>query len=96
MVGLASDFSIERTEIADYYPTDQRAFVSDVIVKSMLERGHWEHGLRSCARRLDGVWIYRSDRGVDVTRYPSTRTGGNACRRITVHLTRDRKSLSTD
>ena len=42
MVGLAADFPIENTEIADYYPPDQRAFASDVIVKSMLEHGHWE------------------------------------------------------
>lgn len=42
MVGLAADFPIEDTTIADYYPPDRRAFAADVIVKSMIERGHWE------------------------------------------------------
>jgi PAS domain S-box-containing protein len=42
MVGLAPDFPVRSTRIADYYPADQRAFARDVIVKSMVERGHWE------------------------------------------------------
>lgn len=42
MVGLTPDFPIERTAIPDYYAPDQRAFASDVIVKGMVERGHWE------------------------------------------------------
>ena len=42
MVGLASDFPIERTAIVEYYPPDRRAFATDVILKSMIERGHWE------------------------------------------------------
>jgi PAS domain S-box-containing protein len=42
MVGLAPDFPVDRTQIPEYYPPDQRAFASDVIVKSMIERGQWE------------------------------------------------------
>ena len=41
MVGLASDFPVETVRILDCYPPDERAFVSDVILKSMLEHGHW-------------------------------------------------------
>jgi PAS domain S-box-containing protein len=40
MVGL--DRSIEDTEISDYYPEDQREFAKDVILKSMVEHGHWQ------------------------------------------------------
>src|SRR5262249_16060889 len=43
MVGLPPDFAIENTEIPDYYSNDQRAFASDVIVRSMIEQGRW-HG----------------------------------------------------
>ncbi|HVJ20791.1 MAG TPA: PAS domain S-box protein, partial [Polyangiaceae bacterium] len=42
MVGLPADRPVEDTEIADYYPPEQRAFATDVIVKSMLEKGHWQ------------------------------------------------------
>lgn len=41
MVGLAPDFPIETTKIQEYYPSEQRGFATDVIVKSMLERGYW-------------------------------------------------------
>jgi PAS domain S-box-containing protein len=41
MVGLASDFPVETVAIQDCYPPDERAFVTDVILKSMLEHGHW-------------------------------------------------------
>lgn len=42
MVGLSEDFPIETTQILEYYSPDQRSFASDVIIKSMIERGHWE------------------------------------------------------
>ncbi|HTR55083.1 MAG TPA: PAS domain S-box protein [Kofleriaceae bacterium] len=41
MVALPADIPVEHTQIPDYYPPAQRAFASDVILKSMLERGHW-------------------------------------------------------
>ncbi|HEX6837594.1 MAG TPA: PAS domain S-box protein, partial [Polyangia bacterium] len=41
MVGLPADLPISETEIADYYAPEQRAFATDVIVKAMIERGHW-------------------------------------------------------
>jgi PAS domain S-box-containing protein len=43
MVGLPDAYPIEKTEIPEYYSTEQRAFASDVIVRSMLEQGRW-HG----------------------------------------------------
>jgi PAS domain S-box-containing protein len=42
MVGLAPDFPVERTTITDYYAPDQRALASEVILQSMVDRGHWE------------------------------------------------------
>jgi PAS domain S-box-containing protein len=42
MVGLAPDFPVGNTTIPEYYPPDLRQFASDVIIKSMVERGHWE------------------------------------------------------
>lgn len=42
MVGLAADYPIEQTQIADYYPPEVRPFASDVIVKAMLEHGQWQ------------------------------------------------------
>ncbi|MGZ5968542.1 MAG: PAS domain S-box protein, partial [Polyangiales bacterium] len=42
MVGLSADQSIEETKIAEYYTPDQRAFAEDVIVRSMIENGHWQ------------------------------------------------------
>ncbi len=41
MVGLPPDLDVTRTEIADYYPAEQRPFALDVIVKSMREKGRW-------------------------------------------------------
>jgi PAS domain S-box-containing protein len=41
MVGLPADFPVEETQIRDYYPPETRAFVDEVIVKSMIERGRW-------------------------------------------------------
>ena len=43
MVGLPADYPVENTQIPEYYPPDQRAFASDVIVRSMVEQGRW-HG----------------------------------------------------
>jgi signal transduction histidine kinase len=43
MVGLSDDYPIENTQIPEYYTTDQRAFASEVIVRSMIEKGRW-HG----------------------------------------------------
>jgi PAS domain S-box-containing protein len=42
MVGLLPDARIEDTSIADFYPPDQRALASEVIVKSMIEQGQWQ------------------------------------------------------
>ena len=42
MVGLPADFPIENTTIPEYYSPDQRAFASEVIVKSVVEKGHWK------------------------------------------------------
>ena len=41
MVGLPPDFPIENTAIPEYYFPDQRAFATDIIVRSMIEQGHW-------------------------------------------------------
>jgi PAS domain S-box-containing protein len=43
MVGLAADYPVENTQIPEYYSLDQRAFASDVIVRTMIEQGRW-HG----------------------------------------------------
>jgi PAS domain S-box-containing protein len=43
MVGLPDDYPIASTQIPEYYTPDQRAFASDVIVRSMMEKGRW-HG----------------------------------------------------
>jgi PAS domain S-box-containing protein len=40
MVGLSADFPIEPTTIPEYYPEDLHDFATDVIVKSMDERGY--------------------------------------------------------
>ena len=42
MVGLAADYPVENTNIPDYYPPDQRSFVSTVILKSLIDHGHWQ------------------------------------------------------
>lgn len=44
MVGLAPDFPVGDTQIPDYYPPELGAFVADVIVKAMIEQGHWQGG----------------------------------------------------
>jgi PAS domain S-box-containing protein len=41
IVGLPDDFPIENTQIAEYYSPEQRSFAENVIVKAMMEKGHW-------------------------------------------------------
>jgi PAS domain S-box-containing protein len=41
MVGLSPDYPVEQTRIPDYYPPEERKFAMEVIVKSMIEHGHW-------------------------------------------------------
>jgi diguanylate cyclase (GGDEF)-like protein/PAS domain S-box-containing protein len=41
MVGLGPDQPVGDTQIPEYYPPELRDFVSDVIVKSMVEEGQW-------------------------------------------------------
>ena len=41
MVGLSADFPVGQLPIEDFYPPELRSFVTDVILKTMLERGHW-------------------------------------------------------
>jgi PAS domain S-box-containing protein len=41
MIGLAPDFPVEDLQIQDCYPPEIRSFVSDVLLKTMLERGVW-------------------------------------------------------
>jgi PAS domain S-box-containing protein len=41
MVGLAPDFPVEETQIQDYYPPDLCTFATDVILRTMVERGQW-------------------------------------------------------
>ena len=41
MVGLAPDFPVEQVQIEDCYPKELRPFVTDVILKAMIERGRW-------------------------------------------------------
>ena len=41
MVGLGADQPVEQTKIPEYYPPEERAFVDNVITKSMIERGRW-------------------------------------------------------
>jgi PAS domain S-box-containing protein len=43
MVGLPADYPVENTRIPEYYSVGDRAFASDVIVRSMIEQGRW-HG----------------------------------------------------
>jgi PAS domain S-box-containing protein len=42
LVGLPAHHPVETTQMLEYYPPDQRAFASDVIVRSMFEQGRWE------------------------------------------------------
>jgi PAS domain S-box-containing protein len=41
MVGLAADAPVDQLEIQDFYPPDLRHFVTDVLLKTMSERGVW-------------------------------------------------------
>ncbi|HEX7941109.1 MAG TPA: PAS domain S-box protein, partial [Gemmatimonadaceae bacterium] len=41
MIGLAPDAPIERLQIQDCYPPDLRPFVTDVLLKTMREKGVW-------------------------------------------------------
>jgi PAS domain S-box-containing protein len=41
MVGLPPDYPVEQTQIPEYYPPEERAFATDVILKSMVETGRW-------------------------------------------------------
>jgi len=41
MIGLAADFPVEELQIEDCYPAEIRSFVSDVLVKTMVEHGVW-------------------------------------------------------
>jgi PAS domain S-box-containing protein len=41
MVGLPADYPVEHTHIADYYPPEERKFATEVILRSMIERGRW-------------------------------------------------------
>src|SRR5262249_25203691 len=42
MVGLPLDFPVKNTTTSDYLPPDQRAFLTDVIVPSVMEQGRWQ------------------------------------------------------
>ena len=42
MVGLAPNFPVGSTQIEQYYPLEARSFAKDVILKQMLEHGHWQ------------------------------------------------------
>ena len=41
MIGLAPDFPVDSLQIQDCYPSELRPFVSDVLLKTMVERGAW-------------------------------------------------------
>jgi len=41
MLGLSPDFPVEQIQIQDCYPPELRSFVTDVILKTMIERGQW-------------------------------------------------------
>ncbi|HAN91762.1 MAG TPA: hypothetical protein DCQ33_06735 [Nitrospira sp.] len=41
MVGLPAAYPVEKTQIPEYYPPEQRSFALEVILKSMIERGRW-------------------------------------------------------
>jgi PAS domain S-box-containing protein len=41
MIGLAPDFPVEDLQIQECYPPEIRSFVSDVLLKTMVERGVW-------------------------------------------------------
>jgi len=60
MIGLAADYPIGTTTIPEYYPDDQRALATDVILKSMVEKGHW-HGETAFRHWQTGAAIPVSD-----------------------------------
>jgi PAS domain S-box-containing protein len=41
MIGLEPDFPVEQIQIIDCYPPEVHGFVTDVILKTMVERGEW-------------------------------------------------------
>lgn len=41
MVGLTPDRPVETTAIPEYYAESERAFAENVIVRAMVEKGHW-------------------------------------------------------
>jgi PAS domain S-box-containing protein len=41
MVGLSPDYPVENTHISEYYPADQRAFGSGVVMRAMVDHGRW-------------------------------------------------------
>jgi PAS domain S-box-containing protein len=41
MIGLAPDFPVDQIEIEDCYPPEVRRFATDVILKTMVEKGVW-------------------------------------------------------
>jgi PAS domain S-box-containing protein len=41
MIGLTPDFPVEALQIQDCYPPEIRSFVSDVLLKTTVERGVW-------------------------------------------------------
>jgi PAS domain S-box-containing protein len=41
MVGLAADHPVSNTQIPEYYPPEDRALATDVILKGMVEHGRW-------------------------------------------------------
>jgi PAS domain S-box-containing protein len=41
MVGLPAGHPVEQTQIPEYYPPEERKFATEVILKSMVERGRW-------------------------------------------------------
>ena len=42
MIGMPLDFPVGNTKIPEYYPPEQRSFVSEMIFKTMIEKGHWK------------------------------------------------------
>jgi PAS domain S-box-containing protein len=42
MVGLPDECQIEGTQINEYYPPDLRSFVTDVVLKTMMDHGAWQ------------------------------------------------------
>jgi PAS domain S-box-containing protein len=42
MVGLPLDYPIKKTEIFEYIPPDQRGFVTNAILPSVIGQGHWQ------------------------------------------------------